>query len=486
MGSLKIVVAVAVGCFLVMFFLVARQFGVTDSIPSSEVAAEPRFENGDLPDPAALNSGNGKSLPAENPAVDPEYAQRRNAYLSLFQKGEYAAASSLVEALLRDYPSDPGLQKDFATCLFAEALQAFEKFDYEVAAQKLRRSAALGNEQAKLALAKVLVMKGQTSEAIQLLAKEFAARPTAKTLEGLIDLNLTSGSSEEAERYLNVYEKMYSASNEESPNQNKESKISDESIRAAAKLFLESRRKRFNTRRKIEDENFILSKDDVQVRYPSRQAEGLAEKILAKVTQTVDALKAKFGSTTWGANFDIELVLESDFSNLTGAPPWAAAIFDGTIRLPFASDLLRRGADSYQIERNAVHETTHAFLYALCGDRIPSWLGEGLAQIQEGRSDRSAVQGLKNSFGSSWVTLGKSDILDRPFIQVAGSSDVRDLYMRSIVLTAALERSGGPSVWRRFVMQMCTNETPLPEALESTFGGRTSAELWEQYIQKKQ
>jgi hypothetical protein len=486
MGSLKIVVAVAVGCFLVMFFLVAREFGVTDRSPASEVAVESLFEKGETPTAVKLNSLNSKFPPSENASVNPDYAQRRNAYLSLFQKGEYAAASALVEALLRDFPNDPGLQKDFATCLFAEALQAFEKFDYEVASQKLRRSASLGNEQAKLALAKVLVMKGQTSEAIQLLAKDFAARPSAKTLEGLIDLNLTSGSSEEAERYLSVYEKMYVAPIEESLNQAKDSNATEDSIRAAAKLFLESRRRRFSARRKIEDENFILSKDDVQVRYPSRQAEGLAEKILARVAQTVDALKAKFGSTTWGANFDIELVLESDFSNLTGAPPWAAAIFDGTIRLPFASDLLRRGADSHQIERNAVHETTHAFLYALCGDRIPSWLGEGLAQIQEGRSDRSAAQGLKNSLGSSWVTLGKSDLLDRPFIQVAGSADVRDLYMRSLVLTAALERSGGSSVWRRFIMQMCTNETPLPEALESTFGGRTSAELWGQYVQAKQ
>lgn len=485
MGSLKIVIAVAVGCFLVMFFLVGRDFGLRDSLAGHGDDAV-HFDDGRQLPMAPKKIEISERYGSGRAGASADYAQRRNAYLALFQKGDYAAASALVEALLRDFPNDPGLQKDFATSLFAEALHAFEKFDYEVAAQRLRRSASLGSEQAKQALAKVLVMKGQTAEAIQLLAKDFAVNPSAKTLEGLIDLNLTSGSADDAERYLNVYEKTFVSSDGDNPALAAEPKLPEDSIRAAAKIFLESRRKRFNARRKIEDENFILSKEDVQVRYPSRQAEWLAEKILARVIQTLDALKAKFGSTTWGANFDIELVVESDFPNLTGAPPWAAAIFDGTIRLPFAPELLRKGADSNQIERNAVHETTHAFLYVLCGDRIPSWLGEGLAQIQEGRSDRSAAQGLKNSLGAGWLVLSNRDALDRPFVQVAETAAVRDLYMRSLVLTAALERSGGTSVWRRFVMQMCTNETPLPEALDATFGGRNSTELWGQYVLQKQ
>ena len=65
---------------------------------------------------------------------------------------------------------------------------------------------------------------------------------------------------------------------------------------------------------------------------------------------------------------------------MTRSPDWAAAAFDGKIRIPV------RGAleNPRELDRLLAHEFTHALVYSLAPRGVPQWLNEGMAQIFDG------------------------------------------------------------------------------------------------------
>lgn len=68
------------------------------------------------------------------------------------------------------------------------------------------------------------------------------------------------------------------------------------------------------------------------------------------------------------------------FRRLEGIPGWAGAIYDGKIRLPAGE-----GWTEEEFRRILRHEYTHALVHDLTRGRAPTWLQEGLAQIQEAK-----------------------------------------------------------------------------------------------------
>ena len=81
------------------------------------------------------------------------------------------------------------------------------------------------------------------------------------------------------------------------------------------------------------------------------------------------------------------------YFDITRAPSWSGALFDGKIRIP------TQGLSSVTPELSAVliHELTHAFIRSLPGRGCPSWFNEGVAQFQERKSvasQRNWLEGL--------------------------------------------------------------------------------------------
>jgi hypothetical protein len=76
----------------------------------------------------------------------------------------------------------------------------------------------------------------------------------------------------------------------------------------------------------------------------------------------------------------VMLYTEQQFRDVTQAPSWVGAIYDGRIRVPGAG-----AAQSPQLfERVLVHELAHAMIATIAPRGIPTWLHEGLAQHFEG------------------------------------------------------------------------------------------------------
>jgi tetratricopeptide (TPR) repeat protein len=89
------------------------------------------------------------------------------------------------------------------------------------------------------------------------------------------------------------------------------------------------------------------------------------------------------------------------FYDVTQAPSWTGALFDGKIRVPV------EGLSSVTPQLSSVlkHEMTHSFVRARSQGRCPAWLNEGLAQIEEGKSSARRRAGLLDGLQQHAVPL---------------------------------------------------------------------------------
>lgn len=135
---------------------------------------------------------------------------------------------------------------------------------------------------------------------------------------------------------------------------------------------------------------------------------------------------------------------------------WAAALFDGQVRLPMnlAADPDRR----YPI---LLHELAHAFLLDLSGGRIPLWMNEGLAQWLSG--DRPDQRPEAKT--ATWLDELPNR---RQFIDLPGE-DARLAYWYSLAVTAELMTLHGSTAVVRY-LELLAGGAPEAECFQNTFG----------------
>jgi tetratricopeptide (TPR) repeat protein len=88
------------------------------------------------------------------------------------------------------------------------------------------------------------------------------------------------------------------------------------------------------------------------------------------------------------------LYTEQQFFDVTQAPSWADGLNDGKIRVP-AHDL---SGVTPRLEAVLRHEMTHSFVHSLTHGRCPTWLNEGLAQMEEPRNSSQFAAPLARLF----------------------------------------------------------------------------------------
>jgi tetratricopeptide (TPR) repeat protein len=408
----------------------------------------------------------------------------RQDYRALFQMGDYTSAIQLIESSLAQHPDNQALSKDLAVALYAAAFTDFERKDYAAAQEKLRRSLALGHEAARPALARILALRGDKSEALRLAEEHYRLAPNPDALEAVIDAHLNLENHEETAELLEDYHRRFNKGSQLAAEANAQSP--DAVTQARIESFWRSRKQRLELRAALKENQMVIRRSGLELFFFEAAAERLADAITDELSISLEALRSRFGNLPWGAPMVVWLVQKEGFRAATGAPPWAGALFDGIMRLPYSAQALdsangpTHSREWPHLRQMVYHESTHAYLAALCGDRIPSWLGEGLAQMHEGRSAQTARQALMQTYGSAWRTLQPGEDLSAPFTSVESTDLVRSLYNRALVLTHDLETRSqmGSEVWRRFLADLCLNELPFHDALEVTFGSRGVEQLW--------
>jgi tetratricopeptide (TPR) repeat protein len=71
----------------------------------------------------------------------------------------------------------------------------------------------------------------------------------------------------------------------------------------------------------------------------------------------------------------VVLYTTQQFTDVTRSPQWAAAAYDGQIRVPMRGALER----PEELQRVLAHEFTHALIQTIAPRGVPTWLNEGLA-----------------------------------------------------------------------------------------------------------
>jgi tetratricopeptide (TPR) repeat protein len=75
----------------------------------------------------------------------------------------------------------------------------------------------------------------------------------------------------------------------------------------------------------------------------------------------------------------VVLYTGEQFQDVTRSPKWAAAAFDGIIRIPMRG----AGEKGEDLDRVLAHEFTHALIRSMATGQLPTWLNEGLASVLE-------------------------------------------------------------------------------------------------------
>lgn len=139
----------------------------------------------------------------------------------------------------------------------------------------------------------------------------------------------------------------------------------------------------------------------------------------------------------------IEALLYSreSFRDITRSPSWAGAIFDGRIKIP-AGGITEKTSE---LEKVIFHEYTHAVVRRLSNGRAPTWLNEGMAQYEEGRSSAQYREQLKEAASGDKLKLR---YLEGSFMGLS-SSGAQAAYLVSLSATEYMIREFGVSSVRR-------------------------------------
>ena len=115
------------------------------------------------------------------------------------------------------------------------------------------------------------------------------------------------------------------------------------------------------------------------LKYEGKQtSEALRGQLLATLESEYDDLVRELGIAPRNS-ISVVLYTEQSFFDVTEAPSWSGAVFDGKLRIPI------NGLTSVtpELARVLKHELTHSFISQLAAGRCPQWLNEGIAQALE-------------------------------------------------------------------------------------------------------
>ena len=124
-------------------------------------------------------------------------------------------------------------------------------------------------------------------------------------------------------------------------------------------------------------------------------SENFRRELLATLDADYDDLVRDLGYSPHDT-IAVTLYTQQTFFDVTRAPSWSGAINDGKLRIPV------NGMQSVTSDLAHVlkHELTHSFIAQMSSSRCPTWLNEGIAQMEEGKSSASNGHALAQLFGA--------------------------------------------------------------------------------------
>jgi len=122
-------------------------------------------------------------------------------------------------------------------------------------------------------------------------------------------------------------------------------------------------------------------------------SEGFRRDLLATLESDYDDLVRDLGYSPHNT-IVVTLYTEQAFFDVTRAPSWSGAVNDGKLRIPISGI----SSMTSELARVLKHELAHSFINQISGNRCPTWLHEGIAQAEEGKSSASYGRPLAQLF----------------------------------------------------------------------------------------
>jgi tetratricopeptide (TPR) repeat protein len=124
-------------------------------------------------------------------------------------------------------------------------------------------------------------------------------------------------------------------------------------------------------------------------------SESFRRDLLAALDSDYDSLSGDLGYSPRNS-IAVTLYTQQAFFDVTRAPSWSGAVNDGKLRIPIS------GMTSITPELGRVlkHELAHSFISQMSSNRCPTWLNEGIAQMEEGKSSAENGRQLAQLFAS--------------------------------------------------------------------------------------
>ena len=169
--------------------------------------------------------------------------------------------------------------------------------------------------------------------------------------------------------------------------------------------------------------------------------DGPANRVLAERATTV--LRSAFwrigqALRSYPSNaINVILYTEKQFHDITGAPEWAGAGFDGQIRMPVAGAT----QNLREFDRILTHELTHAMLASIAARNVPAWLNEGLAMYFEGNNAAASEKRL--AAARAFVPLAQ---LERGFTGLTAEQADLAYEMSAFATSALIARIGASNL----------------------------------------
>jgi hypothetical protein len=159
-------------------------------------------------------------------------------------------------------------------------------------------------------------------------------------------------------------------------------------------------------------------------------------------------------------NIAVTLYTQQAFFDVTRAPSWSGAINDGKLRIPLS------GIQSVtpELARVLKHELTHSFVSQMSSNRCPTWLNEGIAQIEEGKSSASYGHQLAQLFASGNEI--PFNVLEGSFMNFS-APEATVAYAESLAASEYIRDAYGMSEIAR-ILEMLSHGSSTEAALRAT------------------
>lgn len=200
------------------------------------------------------------------------------------------------------------------------------------------------------------------------------------------------------------------------------------------------------------------------LKYYGGAAPELAREILRTLEGEFNDIQSQLDYTP-ASQISVILYTQQAFEDITRAPGWAGAVYDGRLRIPV------EGLTSVtpDLARILKHELTHSFITQKSDGHAPVWLQEGVAQWVEGKRSTNDASALVNAAEQGAVPSLQS--LEGSWMSLSGDSAAM-AYSWSLAVVESIIQNGGTSDVSRLIEKTATVPTPedaVREALHSDY-----------------